>query len=62
MELIGIGFVVLCYYFGKSEYLKACTQRELAVIALLPEAERQAKVEELLTRRRKKQAGDGVIH
>lgn len=35
---IGIGFVVLCYFFGKSEYLKACTQRELAAIALLSEA------------------------
>lgn len=61
MELcLGIGFVLLCYYFGKAEYLKVCSQRELAAIALLPEAERQVKIEEWLTRRRKKQAGDGV--
>lgn len=58
MELcLGLGFVLLCYYYGKSEYMKVCAQRELAAIALLPEAVRQAKLEEFITRVRRTPEG-----
>lgn len=44
MEFIGIGFILLCYYFGKSALLEQRAKAELAAIALLPEAARTEKI------------------
>lgn len=44
MEFIGIGFVLLCYFFGKSSLLEQKTKAELAAIALLPEEVRKEKL------------------
>jgi hypothetical protein len=43
MEFIGIGFVLLCYYWGKAELVGQRTKSFLAVMALLPEEERNAR-------------------
>jgi hypothetical protein len=45
---LGIGFLLLCYYWGKAELLAQRTTSHLALLALLPEEERMARVRELL--------------
>lgn len=50
MEFIGIGFILLCYYFGKSSLTEAKAKAELAAIALLPDAERREKIHAFIAR------------
>ncbi len=44
MEFIGIGFILLCYYFGKSSLIEQQAKAELAAIAPLPEEVRKEKL------------------
>lgn len=54
MTLLGIGFVLLCYYWGKAELVANRTKSFLAVIALLPEEERHARARAFLDEHGKK--------
>jgi hypothetical protein len=58
MTLLGIGFVVLCYYWGKAELVTHRTKAFLAVAALLPDDERMARARAFLEQDR----GNGQIH
>lgn len=53
MILLGIGFVLLCYYWGKAELEAQRTKSFLAVMALLPEDERNARAHAFLDDRGK---------
>jgi hypothetical protein len=48
MVFLGIGFVLLCYYWGKAELVAQQTKSFLAVAALLPEEERTTRAREYL--------------
>lgn len=48
MEYLGIGFILLCFFWGKAELVDQRTKSLLAVLALLPEEERQARAREFL--------------
>lgn len=52
MSLLGIGFVVLCYYWGKAELVTHRTKAFLAVAALLPDEERVARARAVLDQHR----------
>lgn len=54
MEFIGIGFILLCYYWGKAELVAQRTKSLLAVLALLPEEERVTRAREFLEQHGKK--------
>lgn len=54
MEFIGIGFVLLCYYWGKAELVAQRTKALLSVMALLPEEERTARAREYIEQHGKK--------
>lgn len=54
MTLLGIGFVLLCYYWGKAELVAQRTKSLLAIMALLPEEERMARAREYLGQHSKK--------
>ena len=43
MTFLGIGFALLCYYWGKAELIAQRTKSFLAVAALLPEDERRTR-------------------
>lgn len=49
MEFLGIGFVLLCFFWGKAELVDQRTKSLLALLALLPEEERNTRVREYLT-------------
>jgi len=48
MAFIGIGFILLCYYWGKAELVEKRTKALLSVMALLPEEERVSRAREFL--------------
>lgn len=52
-ELLSIGFIVLCYFWGKAELTASRTKAFLLVAALLPEEERMTQVREYLEKIRK---------
>lgn len=54
MTLLGLGFVLLCYYWGKAELVAQQTKSFLAVAALLPEEERTIRVRQYLEQHSKK--------
>lgn len=44
MVFLGIGFLLLCYYWGRAELMAQRTKSHLALLALLPDDERAARV------------------
>jgi hypothetical protein len=48
MTFLGIGFVLLCYYWGKAELVAQRTKSLLAMLALIPEEERATRAREFL--------------
>lgn len=48
MELLGIGFVILCYYTGKGWYETSRTTNFLKACKELPEEERLDRIRDFL--------------
>lgn len=53
MALLGIGFVLLCYYWGKAELVEKRTKALLAMMAHLPEEERVSRAREFISQNAK---------
>lgn len=48
-ELLSIGAIILCYFYGKAELTAQQTKSFLAAVALLPEEERAERVRDFLS-------------